>query len=184
MLPSVAAGVAPPASRQPIEPKRRRSPVPRDPRPASRHHALWQPAARSPCPAHLATLFFVRATPDAGFLVGLEGELQARTLHGARSADRRGLSYLVDGRACASRGEEQFGIAGSTSGLVPPTLVVPVEDREPRRRHRRSSADLRGSPQGIRSTQPNHRQPNHRQAAARGRHLRRVRRSFTATPTS
>ena len=77
----------------------------------------WSPAARQPTAllgqpalAQLAALLLGGAAPDAGLLVGGQGELEALGVHRAHRADPLGRLDLVEGEAGGADGEEEVGI--------------------------------------------------------------------------
>ena len=91
---------------------------------------LGQPAL-----AELAALFLGRATPDAGFLVRRQGELQALGVHGTHRADLLGGIDLVERDAGGADGEEQLGVRVATQRTVPPGVLVPVVGADPGEGH-------------------------------------------------
>ena len=91
--------------------------------------------ALTPHPAQPPALDLVPAAPDAVVLVGLQGEPQAVVAHGAGRADGLGRLDLLDGGAGASRREEEAGVAVPTGRVLPPPVVVGVDDMGQHRPH-------------------------------------------------
>src|SRR5439155_1761634 len=78
-----------------------------------------------------AAFLFGHSAPDAGVLAGAEGPLEARRLHGARSADRtRRFNLGERGTGRADR-EEQFWIDVAAGRFVPPIHRRRIHATEP-----------------------------------------------------
>jgi hypothetical protein len=74
-------------------------------------------------PADDAALLFGEAAPDAGILVGLEGELEALGSHEALTADVPGLLQLEQGEAGRPDRKEQLGIRVTAERVISPGVV-------------------------------------------------------------
>ena len=72
--------------------------------------------------AQLAALLLGGAAPDAGVLVGGEGELEAGALGVALAADGLGVLDLLDGRAGGADREEEVGIGVAARGVAAPLV--------------------------------------------------------------
>lgn len=81
------------------------------------------PITRGDLTADVATFFLGSATPDAGILVGLEGELQATHLHRTFGAHLLGAVDLQERLAGRSHGEEQVGIGVLADGFIAPAVI-------------------------------------------------------------
>src|SRR5207248_6407211 len=89
---------------------------------SGRPAALGQPRL-----AQLAALLLGGASPDACFLVGDQGELEARGLRFAGGTDPLGRRDLVDRRSCGADGEEKVGIGIPAGGEPSPVVGVPFD---------------------------------------------------------
>ena len=83
-------------------------------------------ARRQPRLAQLAALLLGGAAPDAGLLVGGQGEVEARLLRLAAAADPLGRLDLVDGRTGRADGEEEVGFGAATGGERGASRLRPI----------------------------------------------------------
>ena len=82
-------------------------------------------AGGQPGLAQLAALFFGGAAPDAGLLVGGQGEVEAGLVGVAGAADPLGRLDLVDGGPGRADGEEEVRFGVAAGGRAPPVVRRP-----------------------------------------------------------
>jgi hypothetical protein len=68
-------------------------------------------------------LLLAGASPNAGVLVGLEGELEAVDLDRALVADFSGPIDLYQRLPCGADGKEQIRIGVTADGVLPPSVL-------------------------------------------------------------
>src|SRR5581483_1170902 len=100
--------------------------------------------------AQLAPLFLGRPAPDARFLVGGEGELEARALHVALGAHRFGGGDLLERDPGRPDREEQVRVRVATGRARSPVGKVPLDGAGPRKRQRRLRAAAEADKEGKR----------------------------------
>src|SRR5688500_18799539 len=82
--------------------------------------------AGQPLLAKLAALLLGGAAPDAGLLVRLQGELEARGLGLAAAADGLGVLDLAKRHPGGADGEEEIRVDAAAARSITPVVGVPV----------------------------------------------------------
>src|SRR5664280_818729 len=89
--------------------------------------------------AELAALLLGGGAPDAGLLVGGQGEVETGLLDLATAADPLGRLDLVHRGARGADGEEQIGLGAPAGSELPPVTFVPLDRAIPHEGHADSS---------------------------------------------
>jgi two-component sensor histidine kinase len=99
--------------------------------------------ARHPLAAQRPALLLGGAAPDATVLVGGQGEVEARLLDVARTADGLGGLDLLDGRTGGADGEEQIRVGVATGAVLAPIVALDGQGQTAalRQGHGTSTAD-------------------------------------------